>query len=290
MRKIRNVNHKDGWYEITPKDAGEILDDMKLNRALSQPNVDRIAEEIRRGGWTENGESLVFDVNGRLLDGQHRLRACMIAGKPIVSYCVWGVKAASFDTIDTGKIRGGSDLASILRLKNYKVCASAADWCIKYDRLKTGGRFPSGQSSMITNSAREDFFHKNRDLLESVSHAVVVNGKHLRRITNGPNVFAGALAIISREDPDKGEKWFTLVATGEGLSREHPAMLLRNKLADLKGQKYKPTQIDILALCIKSFCYFRDGRRVTLLKYSSEEAFPTISSTAVTAKAHTTVA
>lgn len=273
MKRIRKPDPRDGWYEIPPQVADEILRLVKLNRAVVTPHVDAIAEDVRRGRWKENGESLVFDEDGILLDGQHRLLGCKAADRPIVCYCVFGVKRSAFDTIDTGKGRGGAAIASILQMKNYKVCATAADWCIKYDAMKPLGRFPSGKAARISNSDRQKFLTKNRDLIETAAHAVVTNQKHLRRLTAGPNVFAGALSIISQVDSEAAEKWFALVATGEGLSGEHPAMALRNRLIDLKSMKYKASQTDILALCLKSFCCFRDGRRVKLLKFGSGETF-----------------
>jgi hypothetical protein len=59
--------------------------------------VDRYAEEMRLGVWALNGKSLIFDSNGRLLNGQHRLTACAQSGVPLVTLVVRGVNPSVFN-------------------------------------------------------------------------------------------------------------------------------------------------------------------------------------------------
>lgn len=276
MRKIKNAHHKDGWYEVTPLDAAALLDGMTFNRALRQSNVEKIAEEIRRGAWRPNGESIVFDQHGKLIDGQHRLRACMVAGKPIVSYCVFGVSRAVFPTFDTGANRQAHDLASIMKLPNYKLVAAAARYLILYDACKGGGRWPTGAAAWIDQTAFEEYMTKNRELLIATTSAIVEHRSGLARLGRGVAVFSGVFAIAYRSVPERATSWLTLVATGEGLTAEHPVMLLRNRLMEMKKDKYKVATYEVAAICIKSFNAYCNGRRTKLLKWGSEEAFPRI--------------
>ena len=89
---------------ITPEKASGYLKKNKNNRAVSAPLVSRMAREMREGLWAENGETIVFNGDGRLLDGQHRLMAVVESGETIRSLVVTRVPATAFQTIDTGKV------------------------------------------------------------------------------------------------------------------------------------------------------------------------------------------
>lgn len=65
---------------ITPPVAKELL---KLNdniRKLKPRQMRRIESDMSRGRWTRNGSTMVFDDAGKLIDGQHRLEACVRTG------------------------------------------------------------------------------------------------------------------------------------------------------------------------------------------------------------------
>ena len=70
---------------ITPKLAEKWMEANKNNRPLRRSLVGRYAGAIRRGQWELNGESIKFDEDGVLFDGQHRLAAVVEANKPIKS-------------------------------------------------------------------------------------------------------------------------------------------------------------------------------------------------------------
>ena len=65
---------------ITPEYAKELLDYNKKNRSLSKATVDRYAEDMRKDNWQQNGEAIKIDWDGNLIDGQHRLAACVKSG------------------------------------------------------------------------------------------------------------------------------------------------------------------------------------------------------------------
>lgn len=69
-------------------------------RPVSQSHVDAIAAEIKAGGFMFNGEPIIFDEKGRLIDGQHRLRAIVQAGIGVDLLEVRGVPNKVKDTID----------------------------------------------------------------------------------------------------------------------------------------------------------------------------------------------
>lgn len=66
---------------ITPEKAMEYLERNTANyRKLSMAKVLPMAEDMRKGRWQLNGETIVFGMNGTLKDGQHRLKAIVESG------------------------------------------------------------------------------------------------------------------------------------------------------------------------------------------------------------------
>src|SRR4051812_39659069 len=91
---------------IAPKLASEWLRTMVANRPLSQIKAVEYGLAMERGDWVLNGETIKFNDKGNLIDGQHRLQACVLAGKPFQTYVVRGIADdRAFATIDTGKLR-----------------------------------------------------------------------------------------------------------------------------------------------------------------------------------------
>jgi hypothetical protein len=72
------------WMTVTPDQALKWLEDTNTNnRSVRDIHVQRLASDMKNGKWRGfNGEAIRFDSLGRLVDGQHRLWACTVAGVP----------------------------------------------------------------------------------------------------------------------------------------------------------------------------------------------------------------
>ena len=67
---------------VTPEVARRMLDaDLSLGNVhvFDQAKVDLYAEQMRNGEWDDAG-SLVYEPDGALSDGRHRLRAIVASG------------------------------------------------------------------------------------------------------------------------------------------------------------------------------------------------------------------
>ena len=89
---------------IGPDLARYYLAKNKKNRLFNAKHVHFLANEIRTGNWKLNGDTIVLN-DERLIDGQHRLMAVLMADLPITTLLVTGVSSDVFDTIDIGKKR-----------------------------------------------------------------------------------------------------------------------------------------------------------------------------------------
>ena len=101
---------------ITPEWADEVL----LNRntsnvPLRDATCSRYTREMENGKWVVTGEAFIFDTDGILVSGQHRLKACVRSGKSLQnSVIVYGVPPEARRVVDTHRIRQLTDSALAL--------------------------------------------------------------------------------------------------------------------------------------------------------------------------------
>lgn len=99
---------------ITPEMAEEMLKRNIANRKVNQANVNRIAADMATGNYRINGETIKISSNGEILDGQHRLLACIKSSVPFKSYIVYNVEREAIGTIDMGKGRSVADSLNVM--------------------------------------------------------------------------------------------------------------------------------------------------------------------------------
>ncbi len=80
---------------MTPEVAREILARNKVPLKNPSPRfVARLAKAITEGRWAFNGDVIRLTDDGTgLIDGHHRLLACIEAGKPIETLLAFGTGA-----------------------------------------------------------------------------------------------------------------------------------------------------------------------------------------------------
>lgn len=96
---------------ITPAQAERYLERNTINRKMKENHILRIASDMAEGRWHVNGSSIVFNSDGTLLDGQHRLAAVVRSGVPVDMLVVRGVSKAAMTTIDANVARSAGDVA-----------------------------------------------------------------------------------------------------------------------------------------------------------------------------------
>jgi len=94
---------------ITPHMAKTIMLKNNYNRKIKQYQVDCLTRDILAGNWKENGDAIRVMKDGTLLDGQHRLMACITANMPIKSILVTDLNDDVMPTIDSGVKRTYND-------------------------------------------------------------------------------------------------------------------------------------------------------------------------------------
>ena len=87
---------------ITPAMAQEWAGLNTRNRPVRYTKVAQFARDMTAGKWMLNGETIKIASDGTILDGQHRLYACIQAEVPFETVVIRGLPMEAQDTIDTG--------------------------------------------------------------------------------------------------------------------------------------------------------------------------------------------
>lgn len=137
---------------ITPAKAREYLKTSKGNRPISKVFVKSYADTMKKGKWLLNGMCIIFDSDGHLQDGHHRLHAVIEAGIPVRFDVTRGVDPQSFTTYDCGRHRTVGQLLAMQDVKHYNLVASIV---VSNDRLVKTGRLTENLHSQTTRARRE---------------------------------------------------------------------------------------------------------------------------------------
>lgn len=87
---------------IGPAEAAEMLATQKRNRKVRPRHMKTLVRDMERGDWSLTAAGIVFDANGCLIDGQHRLTALIQSGKTYPFFVFGGFRPAVQDSLDLG--------------------------------------------------------------------------------------------------------------------------------------------------------------------------------------------
>jgi hypothetical protein len=102
--------------EITPAQAADFLRaNIEHNRPVRNLWVRKLAAMIERGEWRMTHQGIALTPDNRLLDGQHRLLAVVLANKAVPMRVTFDCDPDAFAVLDNGVKRAISDQVRITR-------------------------------------------------------------------------------------------------------------------------------------------------------------------------------
>lgn len=259
--------------EITPAYAQKLLDENKSNRSVSWDRVNHYVREMQAGKWELNGQPIVVADSGRLLDGQHRLYACVQGKVPFTTVIVTGADEGAMATLDTGKSRRAPDILSIMGFKDVNHTAAATNFVLAY----YNGNISAAFASWGRYEPREiaEFVRLNPEIQTWVRFG------HLNAVGIGCVTIAAAIGYLLGEesvDPEtvgRYREFLERVASGLELTETSPIYHLRRRLE--RGSVNRPSgRREIAALFIKAWNAFCSHESMSVLRLSKNEDFPQI--------------
>ena len=263
---------------ITPQQAVEWLDTKNLNnRPISSYTVDRYAQEMTAGRWKLNGEPIIFAKSGRLIDGQHRLKASIQANHSFESLLVMGADDDVFDTVDDGKGRNLGDVLGIKGETQSKSMAAGLRFVWDY---ATGAFFGAESSRDLIASKQllERLLDKHPGVRNSTRLYAMLN-KRPGGVLLAPSLLIGLHYLFSLVNSEKADEFFTQFQSGTGLAEGSPILLLRNRMVSAlreRGVKVL-TRVTVYSYVVYAWNAFSEDRKIKAFSIKPEEAPPEIS-------------
>lgn len=249
---------------ITPKLAEKWLAMNTENRPMSPRHVKLLAKQIREGRWQLNYETIKFDENGRLMDGQHRLKAIMEADRAVRSAVAREVDTQAFSTIDTGRRRMGNDVLAIAGEANCSTLAAALRIVLIYEVL---GTYDSSVG-LVSNDDLLQTLEEHPGIRDWVSRSL--RGRHLLE----GSMSAGFGYLFAQKSKEKAEAFFDALETGVDLKEGSPVLLLRERLASNRAARARLARREIAALVVKAWNEFREGKKIKRLLWNGQDGEP----------------
>ncbi len=209
---------------ISPDIAKTMLSSNKDNRKLSKATVNHYSREMTLGNWQLTPHGISFDIDGKLIDGQHRLTAIVVSGTSQMFMVFSNVPKSTFKVLDTGKKRNAGDMLSILNVKNSTNVSATIN---KYMALANGN---SGPAIKVSNTIVLDVYNKNAATIDEIVSSSYVMYRKLKLLN-----LSEIASMIMYLHLDKGHSmgiissFFEQLITGKDVSNS-TIEILREKL------------------------------------------------------------
>jgi hypothetical protein len=215
--------------EITLEVAEVVWERRNTNRSLRLSHLNKIKRSLEKERWEINGEPLIFDPWGHLIEGQHRIKAVLETGITLWSLVVVGIDREGFKTMGQGARRNAGDILGIRGIKNSRTLAAALRWVYRYHNDLMMNPHPN-----ITDDELADTLPDHPEIVESIPfgtrcHAVAA-----------PGLCTALHYLCRKRDLGLANHFFWAFGTGENLSKGDPILVLRDRI--LKGQGKKVRQ------------------------------------------------
>ncbi|OJX94047.1 MAG: hypothetical protein BGO96_09580 [Micrococcales bacterium 73-15] len=226
------------FERITPDLAREYLGKNTGNRNLKPLKIGGYVRDILADRFLPTGESIKFDWNGRLIDGQNRLTAVIESGKPVTILVVRGLDPEVQKILDTGSKRSAGDA---LKMSGHHTNPHILAAAIRLIAAWKDGNL-TNSASRAPDLTHAEVLEWHNTLGTSVDSAVALASRWYKAIDATPSPLATAIYLTSEVDAEDSFKFFSGMAEMDLGGREDPRTILLTRLRTLHGEKSIPAQ------------------------------------------------
>jgi len=258
---------------ITPQRAVDLLATSIGNRNIRRIMVNRFAEDMATGKWVLNGEPIIVSNTGRLLEGHHRLNACIQANTSFSSLVCYGIPDAAFGTINTGGVRTPGDIFQIAGIANSNNVSAVVTRVLQYEHSvgRSGVNHFNVPFALTKNNLLDRYYTDTEGFDEAVRLSQVLYNA-LKGVLPSP---AGAMHyLFNSVDSVAAHEFMEMLTTGANLSVNHPVLVLRNIWQSRKAVKRAANTEEMMVITCHAWNAFRQGRSVKFLRHNSEHNVP----------------
>lgn len=237
---------------ITPEMASTYLETAPAKIAYDKKAVSTYAQIMENGAWLMNAQPIMFDENGKLIDGVHRLNACVKAGVPFTTYVARNVQGDLVHTIDQHKRRS---YRGVLESRGIKNAGGVVRTLLKLIRIENGAL---GRMDIRIPWARMDRVLRANPLIQTaVELSEESSGSALHSTARPVLIF---MALQAGHE-DKIHSFLRELGPNYTETMDSPPRMLANQMTLMRGQD-SPYHVDeALALAVLAFNDFVAGNR-----------------------------
>jgi hypothetical protein len=249
---------------VDPDFARQLLTSNTHNRPLSLARVRELAEQMRRGEWRANGDSVRISRTNRLLDGQHRLHAIVASETSHDLVVVCDLEDEVFDTIDIGAKRKTSELVALRGHKNAAALSTVTrrflTWQTTGHPLSAAPEKRPSNAQILAEAGRNTLLHR--------ATSFAVGASWLCRNLS-PSDTGFCYAAFSTVDEDAALTFLRMMeAPGE--ATPSVVLLLRDQLMETRASTRRMTATHRIALTFKTWRLWRTNKSVKFLRIRTE--------------------
>lgn len=244
--------------EIAPEMARDLLSKTNAdNRNIRPKHAAIMARDMAEGDYETTGDSIKFDRDGRLLDGQHRLLACADSGVPLRTHVVFGLEPKVFDSLDRGARRTAADVLAKAGYHNTHLLAAAVALLKRMEHSSSlDGGWKGVGEALTPRDTLQLIQTEYVDLPRFAPEAVKVNAAY----KYPPSVVLAVLYKIQRHDPKLAATFVAEWLTGARIGRNKAFDVLAARLTSMRQQSTSAISRSArLALLVITFNHWNAG-------------------------------
>ncbi len=261
---------------VPPELSRKILDELNTaNRPLRIARTRYWSNIMAKKKFKYTHQGIAFNTLGQLQDGQHRLAASLAQQYTLDINVTVGMPVENFEDIDTGFGRTGTDTFSVWG-KDFPATYSAGTRLVAaYD--KYGSELRLGLRQRISNAElRLKASEYGTALEQAVALAREITSKR-DGLRISPNSLTAAIYLISRNLPENDSRVMEFLrgySEGTYLNAGDSRIALRSFSANVSVDKRRIPVEDQLAVIIKAWNAFANGRAISQLTIRKDEMMP----------------
>ncbi|WP_198374095.1 hypothetical protein [Neoroseomonas rubea] len=208
-----------GIERIGPLRAARYLAQSAGRRRISGRRVATLARDMLEGNWISSVQPICFAASGRLLDGQHRLQAIIVAGCEMEMPVLRGLREEARATYDIHARRGVVVGDAFECFGDRALAAAMANLLWRHEQRTPSTRAKKASSADVIAIIAA---HPRLMLLRSFARRMTDFGR--------PSVIGYAAYTMERDDDALARRFLGMFETGADLTPGHPILALRNAL------------------------------------------------------------
>jgi hypothetical protein len=264
VRPVSPPTPSSGPMLVTPEMAQAWLQRNTRNRYLRPRLIDKYARDMAAGRWMLNGESIKFDTDGNVLDGQNRLHAIVKSGVSVHTFVAVGLDGVSQRTMDSGSARTAADNLVMDGIPNAASLAAAARLAIAWLNGKLKHAEQANHGLDISTGEIMDFCSEYPEFPAAVNTAMSWKSTGLR---TGPLGFT----FWATRDIDKAQavEFFTSMAELRTDGPGDPRLALLRRLQSAKENKETLSSVTQCYFVFRAWNAYRSDQRLAHLPSAS---------------------